>query len=133
MSTRDRSSSCTSSCSSSPRSRRGFLLPRGSCLGLRGRTWTYRRTVPPDLQVVLGRSEIVRSLHTGDLGRAEKLAGALDVIEYYAEDYSITSESRWCRKSRKGSWKQRGLTWAPSVIEQAGGAPGAQPRLADAR
>lgn len=41
--------------------------------------WTYRRSIPPDLRDVLGRTEIVRSLHTGDLDRAERLAAALDV------------------------------------------------------
>jgi hypothetical protein len=59
---------------------RRSLLPAGSHLKLRGYRWAYRRAVPVDLQAVLGRTEIVRSLRTGDLGRAARLADAFDAV-----------------------------------------------------
>lgn len=42
-------------------------------LKLRGRTWYARLGIPPHLQSVMGKSEIVRSLHTRDLREAGKL------------------------------------------------------------
>ena len=79
MATQNCSNFAPIACSKSRRLRRS-LLPAGSHLKLRGYRWAYRRAVPVDLQAVLGRTEIVRSLRTGDLGRAARLADAFDAV-----------------------------------------------------
>jgi len=74
-------------CSNSPQRRRGGLLPRGSCLKLRGRSWTYRRSIPPELRGVLGRSEITRSL-------VARLRDAVERLDFRKELAALTKPAK---------------------------------------
>ncbi len=48
----------------------------------RGSTYFYRRRVPHDLVGLVGRTEIIRSLKTGNLNEARRRAATLDTGVY---------------------------------------------------
>ncbi len=48
----------------------------------RGSTYFYRRRVPHDLVALVGRTEIIRSLNTGNLSDARRRAATLDTAVY---------------------------------------------------
>ena len=48
----------------------------------RGSTYFYRRRVPHDLVALVGRTEIIRSLNTGNLNDARRRAAMFDTAVY---------------------------------------------------